>query len=156
MQVCPCWGTNLWSFTGIPSASAGRGSRGTGAGCSCAGCWTDRRSSSAPCRGWESCSAVSSFGLVRFVSAHAPGEPPRKARVSYAKGWSMFFIHSDLKHSSWLDALFVLWFVWTIIYANRLNPDRTLIFHPQLRAMHHGKDWWCSQRVALMNFCSLK
>lgn len=91
-QVCLCWGTNLWSSTGIRSASAGRGSTNTAAGCSRAACWTDRRSSSALCGAWESCSAVCMYVfLCGFISARAPGELLSSARVCYnTSKWTMF------------------------------------------------------------------
>lgn len=92
MQVCPCWGTSLWSFTGTRSPSAGRGSRNTGAGCSSAGCWTDRRSSSAPCGGWESCSLVSSAcNWVNFCACFR-WECKNKARTCCCKEYCCLFI----------------------------------------------------------------
>ena len=69
MQVCRCSVTSRWSFTGIRWASAGRGSRNTGAECFCADCLTDPLPSSAPCRGWESCCVVCYLFVILLLYA---------------------------------------------------------------------------------------
>lgn len=85
---------------------------------------------------------MSSFGLIRFASAHAPGEPPRKARVSYAKRRvDVFFLSLPIFET--LSAVKYVVRASLCLFNHSFearSPLTTLIFHPQMRAMHHGKD----------------